>query len=136
MRISDWSSDVCSSDLKHEGVPSLKIRCAQRHRLPGGLGAGRAASLGCGQRLVFHSSRDRGQEAWRSRSASTWCRAVTSSITNCTKSASRSVTEASPVGSDAGSPGPTGRAHVSTPVTNAHHVCRSSLDTKKTNYIY
>src|SRR3546814_11140674 len=41
MRISDWSSDVCSSDLARFGVaPSSAIKWVQRHRATGSVAPG------------------------------------------------------------------------------------------------
>src|SRR3546814_2384918 len=35
MRISDWSSDVCSSDLRHEGELGFQLIAARRHQQVG-----------------------------------------------------------------------------------------------------
>src|SRR3546814_4901315 len=45
MRISDWSSDVCSSDLR--SAPPAHVRAAERERAPVESGCDRAAST-CG----------------------------------------------------------------------------------------
>src|SRR3546814_4283583 len=49
MRISDWSSDVCSSDLLDEGVRPLRMAARQQ---PGGRISLPAIILGLGQRLA------------------------------------------------------------------------------------
>src|SRR3546814_3711857 len=51
MRISDWSSDVCSSDLGGEGrrLRTGRVRCLRPQRLAGGLAA--APALRPGARL-------------------------------------------------------------------------------------
>src|SRR3546814_16133360 len=50
MRISDWSSDVCSSDLRREGVLDI-FRCTQHREAIGCEGFGVAATRGRDLRL-------------------------------------------------------------------------------------
>src|SRR3546814_4289179 len=45
MRISDWSSDVCSSDLRHGGVDADGRRGGAHHPVAPGGGGRRAARL-------------------------------------------------------------------------------------------
>src|SRR3546814_2780119 len=103
MRISDWSSDVCSSDL---------IARPGRHRL-------RARTLGrylgrqCPGRSIAHGS---------SGSMAT-DRPGPSMLMGHSPWLLRKRTFA---------PRKIGRAHVRTPVTNAHLVCRLLLEKKKT----
>src|SRR3546814_1777076 len=58
MRISDWSSDVCSSDLgevEHEGGHLLSLKAA--HQLTGGkLGSRRFAARQQGERTIIVKS--------------------------------------------------------------------------------
>src|SRR3546814_4918238 len=108
MRISDWSSDVCSSDLQASGAgpncrgctqiwpalcqPSLAGRHA--HQLENNFAVDQA--LQSAGRAAF------GRYPWPY-----------------------------PEASAAAHPRKIGRAHVSTPVTHAHFVCRLLLATKK-----
>src|SRR3546814_2702832 len=48
MRISDWSSDVCSSDLKDSEREGRSMRTDLRRLLGAGMGAGLALAVGLG----------------------------------------------------------------------------------------
>src|SRR3546814_3318593 len=75
MRISDWSSDVCSSDLQDRdvpGAPDHARRAPRRHAEDGGRALGRAGPcalrrLGAGPRSPL--CHRRGRAAWRRRVA-------------------------------------------------------------------
>src|SRR3546814_1040044 len=105
MRISDWSSDVCSSDLADLRVaqfdPVVRAVVADdagdgaEHRTGGLVGAGLAAQV-VGDDLLHLRVRGRG-----------FAVDVAADLTQI------------------------GRAHVCTPVTNAHIVCRLLLEKKK-----
>src|SRR3546814_5740016 len=100
MRISDWSSDVCSSDLPpHSDRRKIFV-----------------------QRTRPRWVRDNGLRASSSATASRSSR--------CSISSRRSQAIAN---GGIGAPriGQIGRAHVRTPVTNAHLVCRLLLEKKK-----
>src|SRR3546814_5095031 len=73
MRISDWSSDVCSSDLHHRGqrdhpqgtLRILVVRCAEEVvQMLGGGGFGHAAYL---FRIAACSTRGVGVRGWKRR---------------------------------------------------------------------
>src|SRR3546814_7123127 len=55
MRISDWSSDVCSSDLPYDrnGVDRISARYGVRSSRAGALSRTQAACAGKGDRLCF-----------------------------------------------------------------------------------
>src|SRR3546814_3945901 len=116
MRISDWSSDVCSSDLRHPaqpgrrglktGVMSKPIRIGQivpssnvtmETEIPALL---RAREQVAPERFTFHSSRMRMKKV--------------------------TADELAAMDRDQ-----IGRAHVRTPLTNANPVCRLLLEIKK-----
>src|SRR3546814_8401324 len=110
MRISDWSSDVCSSDLGGDAVADL-----DRHgfddaasRLPQFLDMADHLAARVGDR---HARFDREH-------ARAVCRAGScgGKLTETALEAAREI----------------GRAHVCTPVTNAHLVCRLLLAKKNT----
>src|SRR3546814_5656786 len=106
MRISDWSSDVCSSDLTRR-TSSISTRrnaasCRSRGRLREGAES-YAKDLGQRYSPVRLMCSHPNGETWASRSGSIW---------------------------------EIGRAHVCTPVTNAHLVCRLLLEKKKYNKRY
>src|SRR3546814_16885502 len=76
MRISDWSSDVCSSDLHHRGqrdhpqgtLRILVVRCAEEVvQMLGGGGFGHAAYL---FRIAACSTRGVGVRGWKRRGVS------------------------------------------------------------------
>src|SRR3546814_2303397 len=96
MRISDWSSDVCSSDL-----PSCTRRCG-------------AAPLASSPRITKQPALPRESLWWSSARRRQRRRgpASTSTPRCATLSATPEI----------------GRAHVCTPVTNAHIVCRLLLE--------
>src|SRR3546814_9733813 len=109
MRISDWSSDVCSSDLGAESILTpcdigRKYCCAKSEAAPhdAGRSAGRSLRAGSfrGRRMDFDA-----------------CRSLTAAFF---EQVSRR--------RDA----QIGRAHVCTPVTNAQLVCRLLIEKKNT----
>src|SRR3546814_6308656 len=111
MRISDWSSDVCSSDLKKKTTfivstwPELKITsdlCAAGHSITG------EDKKRIGKLLQLD--------------ASLKCFSV-EPIAEVEKVSIFSISRSW----DEITQGAIGRAHVCTPVTNAHHVCRLLL---------
>src|SRR3546814_10538190 len=115
MRISDWSSDVCSSDLVLRiGLQPHLVRytCSHRHSRD---------SCGTDQRIdlvltetVHHFGHEN---------------------TRCGTTAKGNHTQhENPQGFHL-QEGQIGRAHVLTPVTNAHIVCRLLLEKKKTTTI-
>src|SRR3546814_1397256 len=110
MRISDWSSDVCSSDLH--------IRQIGKHEL---------ARL-CVFHYMIHAA-----IALDAQKVS--CRTVAScpALTCRRQRADNDRESPVPTYSSANIPGneQIGRAHVCTPVTNAHLVCRLLLEKKK-----
>src|SRR3546814_6908571 len=100
MRISDWSSDVCSSDLSRQPLLSYAPvqRVAAGEKL---LGAHRGEPRGCAAPVHRLGARARAD---------------------------------APAGDQQTDP-EIGRAHVLTPVTNAHLVCRLLLEKKNNNKI-
>src|SRR3546814_9985111 len=109
MRISDWSSDVCSSDLR--GNAPARCRLA-RHRGAGGRGSRRPVGCGPPAHATAAVARD-GR-----------CLAVLRSRGR--RNALRHLPRHPVL-----PPEQIGRAHLSTPVTNAPLVCRLLLDKKK-----
>src|SRR3546814_3749454 len=108
MRISDWSSDVCSSDLKAQPGQHichlLKLPTpSQRHGGSTPLGRGEI----CPSSTLLRSTNNFAGSWFRFRSILPWLRRFLIS--------SKKI----------------GRAHVCTPVTNAHLVCRLLLEKKK-----
>src|SRR3546814_10386654 len=86
MRISDWSSDVCSSDLHHRGqrdhpqgtLRILVVRCAEEVvQMLGGGGFGHAAYL---FRIAACSTRGVGVRGWKRRVVSGRSEAHTSEL--------------------------------------------------------
>src|SRR3546814_8199470 len=121
MLISDWSSDVCSSDLSARFRTEIRPPC--RHAP-----SGTAGSASAGRRLQEDREHPRSPSGPAS---AVWSRA--SPYPSRIHSFARSLlvrTSASGI-LDAWE---IGRAHVLTPVTNAHIVCRLMLE-KKTNDI-
>src|SRR3546814_1415747 len=116
MRISDWSSDVCSSDLELAlgGTPVLLVN----PRAPLATGPVFAAWDGIDRGPLFTGADLRAQLfAARNdlqRPAIAGCPAIADVLIEL---------------------GEIGRAHVGTPVTNAHLVCRLLRDKKTTNPI-
>src|SRR3546814_3477980 len=117
MRISDWSSDVCSSDLVRRACIPLSGALLIVAGNPGARGHADLLRRGC--LLDMHAGRShrtanpvehegdtekQAKEDQRRQHRVTLSHAPTSKI---------------------------GRAHVCTPVTNAHLVCRLLLDKKK-----
>src|SRR3546814_3885494 len=114
MRISDWSSDVCSSDLLR-GHLVIEIDAGRGHLVPG---LSPRATVG----LLAHGSplRTAPKPAWLPRKAGV----------------GGEMRPERPAQADGGTEGRNameqiGRAHVWTPVTNAHLVCRLLLEKKK-----
>src|SRR3546814_10357012 len=112
MRISDWSSDVCSSDLHGPLAGHTMVR-AENRRFPGCFSgaAGEAVDL------------DRGDPALHMEQAHRRWRRVEPGGLHRLGAGQRDelVDEI-------------GRAHVCTPVTNAHLVCRLLLEKKNIRY--
>src|SRR3546814_1131669 len=102
MRISDWSSDVCSSDL--------------RNRCPAS-----AIMLLCG----FCSTGARERMMRKTRDYDAELRALSD------KAKSIKAKKIQPLGELVTGTGEIGRAHVCTPATNAHIVCRLLLEKTK-----
>src|SRR3546814_2367634 len=111
MRISDWSSDVCSSDLYR----------------------GSGADLPTGEGIVGRGRRYRPSPPARPALTCPVAGLDFPPVLNSTEPAEIMYGKAAPAlryGSSSLSQ--IGRAHVCTPVTNAHLVCRLLLDKKKT----
>src|SRR3546814_3231739 len=113
MRISDWSSDVCSSDLPGGAERRWPRNACGRARLPAfaeraGLAAGRAG--------IQPGRADTGTTG-RLGGAATATGRRADAQTACHAHVTRHEI---------------GRAHVSTPVTHAHLVCRLLLEKTKT----
>src|SRR3546814_7098078 len=106
MRISDWSSDVCSSDLigdsEHGASPGPQVRLIRVSNISSTAWTRRAEALYAFWKMVMLAS-----SSSRFTPASDWNRA-------CRSSKKKEI----------------GRAHVWTPVTNAHLVCRLLLEKK------
>src|SRR3546814_4922394 len=102
MRISDWSSDVCSSDLESE----------QRTL---------ASGPKCNKYLLMSRPRASGE-----RRLDSFDRAILRILQRDNKTPQREIAGAVNLSE-------IGRAHVCTPVTNAHLVCSLLLEKKK-NY--
>src|SRR3546814_4821671 len=107
MRISDWSSDVCSSDLaRRRAATGGRLGDAGEQPLPG-LEDGTPAPVGAA--VVQWRSFRRGQPFRLPIQAAAAATLATRAMSS----------------------GEIGRAHVCTPVTNAHLVCRLLLEKKK-----
>src|SRR3546814_8088460 len=106
MRISDWSSDVCSSDLSSPDTVVGDVRSSTSFRRP------------TGSRICASTSIERSIDAIDSR------RVISSSSLTFAPSGTPSETKTR-------CERKIGRAHVCTPVTNAHIVCRLLLEKKK-----
>src|SRR3546814_10104845 len=107
MRISDWSSDVCSSDLvEQHAVAAAVAEPSLEHRLPGDLP--RCAVVAETVLVHVHAVDQHAAVAVRPRRMPGQRRALEPVVAEI------------------------GRAHVSTPVTNAHLVCRLLLENKNT----
>src|SRR3546814_2938086 len=105
MRISDWSSDVCSSDLI--GIPTTaNIGDGRIYTVEGRVAIRPAPRLTLDGSIIYNDSR-------LSRPAQ-FLRLL------------------SYEGQSLSLPNEIGRAHVCTPVTNAHLVCRLLLEKQKT----
>src|SRR3546814_9475297 len=96
MRISDWSSDVCSSDLRDFGAAGRGVKFGTRDGVERPRLHQIEPELGIGPAFVANRREDG---------------AIAFSLTGVEQ---------------------IGRAHVWTPVTNAHLVCRLLLEKKKT----
>src|SRR3546814_10388977 len=106
MRISDWSSDVCSSDLAAYAVPQDQAACAAR-RLRGAAGGAVPAMTASVEGPMTAATINPDEAAHFGRLAADWW---------------------NPYGESE-----SGRAHVGTTVTNAQLVIRSRLNKKKKN---
>src|SRR3546814_4778168 len=117
MRISDWSSDVCSSDLLDPDVALLDLPLGERGALLGGAEAGfqglRAVARG---RELRHQAVAllRGQLQLAGGPLRLLARRGGVVLGGLAGEGQRQI----------------GRAHVRTPVTNAHLVCRLLLEKK------
>src|SRR3546814_8648180 len=101
MRISDWSSDVCSSDLENSGTASSLLvgsECIKRFEITGVDEQGQRLDADATGKLVDRHRRGLVEDARKQR--------VMTALLKI------------------------GRAHVCTPVTNAHLVCRLLLEKK------
>src|SRR3546814_1849471 len=125
MRISDWSSDVCSSDLRNryaraDAVARIaaqivaRIVGAEQRGQPAELALKLGASAVALAALQFLAGTD------------IPCIAVAVRLLAC--DAQRHVCGERRVDDGLGTNGEIGRAHVCTPVTNAHLVCRLLLE--------
>src|SRR3546814_4351380 len=115
MRISDWSSDVCSSDLLFGRVPV------------GDKGLGRLAALRLGKRVVL-KTRPISNPGIEHCLRIDWEEFITVEHVEDVGIEVLSYEVEQGHGTDE-----IGRAHVCTPVTNAHLVCRLLLENKKNN---
>src|SRR3546814_2619644 len=111
MRISDWSSDVCSSDLAYTGFATDTTTQQKEGQLPVDPPQ-RVPQRGCEPRLGVPASR--GPDRNR-----TWRGAATPRRDSMTVL-------------DRKWPQKIGRAHIWTPATNAHLVCSPFRDKKTT----
>src|SRR3546814_3627664 len=109
MRISDWSSDVCSSDLGQRGMPEPTTQFTQH--LPGEAGGGGTGRTGAGVPAGQRGMPEPTTQFTQHCGSGCGCDIVVGAI------------------GMAGGRSEIGRAHVCTPVTNAHLVCRRPLDT-------
>src|SRR3546814_10565157 len=126
MRISDWSSDVCSSDLRFyrrrniaepRQIEQHRVRSSRRQRLEVGCSFAERAGDG----VTARESRFRKRAAQPTRNARNQPSTAHSGHPSKTSPASFwNIVAASKIG----------RAHVCTPVTNAHFVCRLLLEKK------
>src|SRR3546814_4712719 len=120
MRISDWSSDVCSSDLDFRCRRAVDRYWRGRSRSP------RASRLAASEGQARSSCRaafDQAQAHARPR-AMRAVRVVAAFLLGLGRLAAAFI-EAD------GRFFQIGRAHVRTPVTTSHHVCRRLLEKKK-----
>src|SRR3546814_7763679 len=109
MRISDWSSDVCSSDLRDEQKGQVRPRSdmSSDEQCKTGKGRGEKADSAAREARFGRAMQSKAQRLEQRR-----CEPC---------SADRGGGEHDKIG----------RAHVCTPVTNAHLVCRLLLEKKK-----
>src|SRR3546814_8347122 len=116
MRISDWSSDVCSSDLRH---PSCRVVRAQRPA-PDGRQQLSVAGAGAARGRRKRTGRPRPDAAARARRRD---RPGLAPAARCLRAVQAQRRRAS------------SEEHTSTPVTNAHLVCRLLLEKKNSKQI-
>src|SRR3546814_4985072 len=110
MRISDWSSDVCSSDLPH----LFSARNGSRKNDVDGMRVGSANRNHCA-----HAARSfGGAAASRCKGDSSIVMSLVGSVLQARRMPAASSASLTKIG----------RAHVCTPVTNAHLVCRLLLE--------
>src|SRR3546814_9653070 len=114
MRISDWSSDVCSSDLPRPAAWP---------------GSGRRARAGIVRLATALSFPERSAARLAAATATAQAGRMRDRPPSSPALAGCYVISLRPVGGHA----EIGRAHVGTPVTNAHLVCRLLLEKKKHN---
>src|SRR3546814_10641952 len=144
MRISDWSSDVCSSDLTNAAHIEARLReidglLQQQSGLAGQLTEGLSAGLEQLSARFAALENDGGARNQRlgdaisalTQEAERMEHALASGNVAADGLISRE--EALLLALDSGAREQIGRAHVCTPITNAHIVCRLLLEkTKKT----
>src|SRR3546814_8072609 len=115
MRISDWSSDVCSSDLVHPAGTGLVLRQVRLDRCPRII---RQPEQRHAMPPIIHAERESGKPIRIKPLIEVWTLAAV--VDNIVVGFWR-------CGSTASCPAcipEIGRAHVGTPVPNAHLVCR------------
>src|SRR3546814_10852587 len=118
MRISDWSSDVCSSDLRARGVRMSTVTVQDL-----------AKELNRPVDELLSQFGEAGVSATNAESPVSGDDKV--ALLNYLKQKTGGVTAAEPRRITLKRK--IGRAHVGTPVTNAHLVCRLLLENKKTS---
>src|SRR3546814_3872700 len=114
MRISDWSSDVCSSDLRRELAHEVQA-------------ANATISLRPDRHPARRSKPRRAAPTGWKQYPRAWCAASATSRIHDIKVSRRDGRRRSRVKNHEKK---IGRAHVCTPVTNAHLVCRLLLEKK------
>src|SRR3546814_8761112 len=120
MRISDWSSDVCSSDLQDCGHGSIRrrVRSLPLAQVPA------PAAIGHAARRAEPRSGSEGVAVPMHRNILSASLLAALALAGCGE---RNAARADPASASGAAAGAIGRAHVSTPVTNAHRVCRLLL---------
>src|SRR3546814_6100981 len=107
MRISDWSSDVCSSDLaakRSHDTPGRKSEGDDRNSI-----------------VALGEARDRKSNGCIENGKSRAAKQAKLEVAECQVSLDQFLNDAEEIG----------RAHVLTPITNAHHVFLLLLDNKQ-----
>src|SRR3546814_5343046 len=124
MRISDWSSDVCSSDLLKERTAPFDCLAGAQDRLrqaQGGRIRGKTMTQDIGSALEQLESVVRDRPAAPDASASYVASLAAKGRGKIAQKLGEEATDTK-----------IGRAHVGTPVTNAQLVCRLLLEKKNT----